>query len=53
MGQPTGFRDLRATNFDNTDPDIKPMFQDSTNVGVEYQLNPTTVLGVPTTSTTI
>jgi len=45
-GSPTGFRDLRATNFQNTDPNIKPMFQDSTNVGLEYQLNPTTVLNV-------
>jgi hypothetical protein len=43
-GSSTGFRDLRATNFDNTDPDIKPMFQDSTNVGAEYEINPTTVL---------
>lgn len=45
-GSSTGFRDLRATNFENTDPNIKPMFQDSTNLGVEYQLNPTTALSV-------
>ena len=39
-------RDRRVPNFDAIDPDIKPMFQDSTNVGLEYQLNPTTVFGV-------
>ena len=33
-------------NFDTIDPDLKPMFQDSTNVGIEYQLTPTTALGV-------
>ena len=42
-GSSTGFRDLRAANFENTDPNIKPMFQDSTNAGLEYQLTPTTV----------
>ncbi len=45
-GSSTGFRDLRATNFQNTDPNIKPMFQDSTNVGLEYQWTPTTVVSV-------
>jgi hypothetical protein len=44
-GSPTGFRDLRATQFSATDPNIKPMYQDSTNVGWDYQLNPTTVVG--------
>ena len=29
----------------NVDPDIKPMYQDAINVGLEYQLNPTTVFG--------
>jgi hypothetical protein len=43
---PAGFRDLRSTNFENTDPNIRPMFQDSTNVGVDVQVNPTTVLSV-------
>ena len=42
-GSSTGFRDLRAASFEATDPNLKPMFQDSTNVGVEYQVNPTTV----------
>src|SRR5687767_7290867 len=28
-GSSTGFRDLRATSINNTDPDIKPMYQDS------------------------
>ena len=45
-GSTTGFRDLRATQFDAIDPNTKPMYQISTNVGVEYQVNPTTVLSV-------
>jgi hypothetical protein len=45
-GSSTGYRDLRGTAFDAVDPDLKPMFQDSTNVGWEYQVNPTTVVGV-------
>lgn len=45
-GSSTGFRDLRAANFENTDPNLKPMFQDSTNLGVEYQIGPTTALSV-------
>ncbi len=32
------FRDRRVPNFDSTDPEIKPMFQDSTSLGVEYQV---------------
>ncbi|MGC4084564.1 MAG: TonB-dependent receptor [Vicinamibacterales bacterium] len=43
-GSSDGFRDLRSTNFDNTDPNIKPMFQDSTTVGVEYEVTPTTIV---------
>jgi len=43
-GSPTGFRDLRATNFENTDPNTKPMYQTSTTVGLEYELNATTLL---------
>jgi hypothetical protein len=39
-------RDRRAPSIENVDPDIKPMYQDSTNVGVEYQWNPTTVVGL-------
>ena len=41
-----GARDRRVPNFDTIDPDLKPMFQDATNVGLEYQLNPTTAIGV-------
>jgi hypothetical protein len=37
-GGPDGYRDRRVPNFDSVDPDIKPMSQDSVNVGVEYQL---------------
>ena len=40
-----GARDRRVPNFDSTDPDIKPMYQDSTSVGTEYQLGGTMVLG--------
>jgi hypothetical protein len=39
-------RDRRVPSIENVDPDIKPMYQDSTNVGVEYQWTPTTVFGV-------
>ena len=45
-GGATGFRDLRATAILNTDPNIKPMYQDSFNGGVDYQLSGTTALGV-------
>ena len=45
-GSSTGFRDLRGTQFDAIDPDTKPMYQDSTTAGVEYQWTPTTVLAV-------
>ena len=41
-----GARDRRVPNFDTIDPDLKPMFQDATNLGLEYQLNPTTAFGV-------
>ncbi len=41
-----GARDRRVPNFDTIDPDLKPMFQDSTNLGMEYQLTPTTAFGV-------
>jgi hypothetical protein len=36
---PGGFRDRRVPNFDSTDPELKPMYQDSTSVGLEYQMN--------------
>ncbi len=35
---PGNFRDRRVPNFDSTDPNIKPMFQNSTSIGTEYQL---------------
>ena len=38
-----GVRDRRVPNFDTIDPDLKPMYQDATNLGMEYQLGPTTV----------
>jgi hypothetical protein len=41
-----GPRDRRVPNFNTIDPDLKPMFQDETNFGAEYQLNSATVLGV-------
>jgi hypothetical protein len=40
------FRDRRVPNFDSTDPDIKPMFQDSTSVGAEYQVGRNSSVGV-------
>ena len=43
-GSSSGFRNLRAASFEATDPNIKPMFQDSTNVGLDYQVNATTVV---------
>jgi outer membrane receptor protein involved in Fe transport len=45
-GGATGFRDLRATSINNTDPDIKPMFQDSFNGGLDYQLGRNMALGI-------
>ena len=44
-GSASGFRDRRVPNFDSTEPNIKPMYQDATNAGIEYQINPTTVFG--------
>ena len=46
MGRPQDLPRPPCANFDTIDPNIKPMFQDSFNVGVEYQVNPTTVVGV-------
>ena len=45
-GGPTGFFDLRSTSINNTDPHIKPMYQDSFNAGVDNQINATTMFGV-------
>lgn len=44
--EPGGFRDRRVPSFDATDPSIKPMFQDSTSVGLEHQLGASMVAGV-------
>jgi hypothetical protein len=41
-----GARDRRVPNFNTIDPNLKPMFQDEANFGVEYQLNSATVLGL-------
>ncbi len=41
-----GARDRRVPNFNTIDPDLKPMYQDATNLGLEYQLNATTAVGV-------
>jgi hypothetical protein len=45
-GSATGYRDRRVPNFESVDPTIKPMSQDSFNVGVEHQLGMTTVATV-------
>jgi hypothetical protein len=37
-GGPDGYRDRRVPNFDSVDPAIKPMSQDSFNLGVELQV---------------
>jgi hypothetical protein len=42
---PGSFRDRRVPNFDSTDPNIKPMYQDSTSIGTEYQLGSEMVFG--------
>jgi hypothetical protein len=43
---PGGFRDRRVPSFDSTDPDLKPMSQDSFSFGSEYQLGNNSVFGV-------
>ena len=45
-GSSTGFRDLRGTHIEDTDPNIKPMYQDSFNGGVDFQLGRTTAMGI-------
>jgi len=39
------FRDRRVPNFDSTDPEIKPMYQDSTSLGMEYQVGSNSTFG--------
>lgn len=43
---PGSFRDRRVPNFESTDPDIRPMRQDSTSIGTEYQLGTNMSVGV-------
>jgi hypothetical protein len=45
-GSATGFRDRRVPNFTTVDPDLKPMSQDSFNIGTEYQLGRTSVFSI-------
>ncbi len=45
-GSPTGFRDLRSTSINNTDPNIKPMSQDAVTAGLDWQVQSTMVLGI-------
>lgn len=45
-GSATGFLDRRAPNFDAVVKGIKPMYQDSLNAGVEWQVTSTSVFGV-------
>jgi hypothetical protein len=42
-GSASGFRDRRVPAFDTLDPALKPMSQDSFNLGSEYQLGRQTV----------
>ena len=42
---PNAFRDRRVPSINAVDPNLKPMYQDQTNFGVEHQLTPTTVIG--------
>jgi hypothetical protein len=43
---PNSHRDRRVPSIENVDPDIKPMYQESTSVGLDFQWTPTTVFGV-------
>jgi hypothetical protein len=45
-GGPNGFRDFRGNSIEATDPNIKPMFQDSFNAGMDFQLGARSALGV-------
>jgi hypothetical protein len=42
---PTALRDRRVPSFDTVPAGLEPMHQDNFNVGIEYELNPRTVLG--------
>lgn len=41
----TALRDRRVVDRAGIDPDLKPMSQDQTNVGIEYQLSGSTMVG--------
>ncbi len=43
---PGSVRNRRTPGFGDIDPDIKPMAQDNTNLGMEYELNDKSVLSV-------
>ena len=43
---PGGCRDRRGLDFENVDPDIKPMSQDSYSAGFDFEVNPRTVATV-------
>ena len=45
-GSASGFRDRRVPNFETVDPDLKPMSQDSFNLGTEFQLGRTSVFTI-------
>ena len=45
-GSASGFRDRRVPTFETVDPDIKPMSQDSFNVGTEFQIGRTSVFTI-------
>jgi Carboxypeptidase regulatory-like domain/TonB dependent receptor len=42
---PDSHRDRRVPSINNVDPNLKPMVQYSTSVGLEYQWTPSTVFG--------
>jgi hypothetical protein len=45
-GGPNGYRDFRGNSIQNTDPNIKPMYQDSFNGGLDFQVGARTAVGV-------
>jgi outer membrane receptor protein involved in Fe transport len=45
-GAAPGYLDNRGTSIENTDPNIKPMSQDSLTAGLDYQVQPSMVLGI-------
>ena len=50
---PDSFRDRRVPNFDTVDPDLKPMSQDSLNIGFEQQLAARTTFRVDYVNNTL